>query len=145
MAREAATFVFFLALAFVATRPLGRDLFGQMPAGPDPLIDLWTVDWISGHLLSPDLFGGNIFHPFPGSVLYSDLSLGTAVLVAPLRPLLRDPVPVYNVSLLLAVGLWPLASAFDRSRSFRLVAQVADGDRIYEIVRATVEDQGGRP
>ena len=42
-------------------------------------------------------------------------------------------------------GLWPLAFAFDRSRGFRLLAETADGDRIYEIVRATVEAQGGRP
>ena len=41
--------------------------------------------------------------------------------------------------------LWHLASAFDRSRGFRLVAEAEDGDRIYEIVRATVEGQGGRP
>jgi hypothetical protein len=105
------SFLFFLALAAVFTRPLVRDLTGSMPVGPDPLIDLFTVHGLSGHLLSTDLFGGNIFHPFPGAVLYSDLSLGTAVLVAPLRPLLRDPVPVYNASLLLALafGGWAFA------------------------------------
>jgi hypothetical protein len=32
-------------------------------------------------------------------------------------------------------GLWPLAFAFDRSKGFRLVAEVEDGDRIYEVVR----------
>ncbi len=32
-------------------------------------------------------------------------------------------------------GLWALAFAFDRSRGFRLVAEVEDGDRIYEVVR----------
>ena len=110
--REVTTFVFFLALALVATRPLGRDLLGHMPAGSDPLIDLWTVHWVSGHLLSPELFGGNVFHPFPGAVLYSDLSLGTAVLVAPFRPLLRDPVAVYNVALLLALAFGGWAFAF---------------------------------
>jgi hypothetical protein len=105
------SFLFFLALAAVFTRPLLRDPFGSMPAGPDPLIDLWTVDWISGHLLSRELFGGNIFHPFPGAVLYSDLSLGTAVLVAPLRLALRDPVPLYNAAVLLALafGGWAWA------------------------------------
>jgi hypothetical protein len=111
VAREVLCFTFFLALALLATRPLGRDLLGQMPAGSDPLIDLWTVHWISGHLFSPDLFGGNVFHPFPGAVLYSDLSLGTAVLVAPLRPVLRDPVAIYNAGLLLALafGGWAFA------------------------------------
>lgn len=111
VAREAATFAFFLVLALVATRPLGRDLFDQMPVGPDPLIDLWTLNWISGHLFSREIFGGNVFHPFPGAVLHSDLSFGTALLVAPFRPLLRDPVPLYNVALLLALafGGWAFA------------------------------------
>jgi hypothetical protein len=31
-------------------------------------------------------------------------------------------------------GLWPLAQAFDRSQGFRLLAEVEDGDRIYEIL-----------
>ena len=128
VAREASTFVFFLVLALVATRPLGRDLASQMPVGSDPLIDLWTVHWVSGHLFSPDLFGGNVFHPFPGAVLYSDLSLGTAVLVAPLRPLLRDPVPVYNVALLLALafGGWAWA-LLGRALTLRLDAGLLTG------------------
>ena len=105
------SFLFFLALAAVFTRPLLRNPFGNMSAGPDPLIDLWTVNWVSGHLFSRELFGGNIFHPFPGAVLYSDLSLGTAVLVAPLRLVLRDPVPLYNAAVLLslAFGGWAWA------------------------------------
>ena len=109
--RSLLAFLFYLALAAVFTRPLVRDLTGTMPVGPDPLIDLWTVDWISGHLLSRDLFGGNIFHPFEGAVLHSDLSLGTAVLVAPLRAFVHDPVPLYNVALLVALAFsgWAFA------------------------------------
>jgi hypothetical protein len=32
-------------------------------------------------------------------------------------------------------GLRALAAAFDRSRSFRFVAEARDGDRLYEAVR----------
>jgi hypothetical protein len=103
--REAGALLFFLALAVVATRPLAADLRGQTLAGPDPLIDLWTVHWLSGHLLQPgQLFEGNIFHPAPHAAVYSDLSLGTAVLVAPVRALVSDPVPLYNVAVLLALA-----------------------------------------
>jgi hypothetical protein len=97
--------VFFLGLSALATRPLATDLRGQTLAGPDPLIDLWTVHWLSGHLLQPgQLFEGNIFHPAPHAAVYSDLSLGSAVLVAPLRPLVSDPVPLYNAAVLLALA-----------------------------------------
>jgi hypothetical protein len=109
--RSLLSFLFFLALAAAYTRPLCLDLGGSLPVGPDPLIDLWTVNWISAHLFSGEIFQGNIFHPFQGSVLHSDLSLGTAVLVAPLRLLVRDPVPLYNLALLLALAFsgWAFA------------------------------------
>jgi len=113
----AALFVLFLGLAAFATRPLVRDLQGSLPVGPDPLIDLWTVDWLSAHALSPaQLFQGNIFHPYPYAVLHSDLSLGTALLVAPLRLVVRDPVPLYNVALMLslAFGAWGFAMLVHR-------------------------------
>lgn len=109
VAREAAFFAFFLVLAMVATRPLVADLRGKTLAGPDPLIDLWTVHWLSGHFHDPAaLFGGNIFYPSRHAVLFSDLSMGTAVLLAPSRLFVSDPVPVYNLAVLLslAFGGW---------------------------------------
>ncbi|HWX23890.1 MAG TPA: hypothetical protein VN083_02560, partial [Vicinamibacteria bacterium] len=109
LAREAAVALFFLALAAVVLRPLAHDPGGSTLVGPDPLIDLWTVHWLSGHLLEPaSLYEGNIFAPARHSVVYSDLSMGTAVLVAPFRLLVTDPVPLYNLALLvaLAFGGW---------------------------------------
>jgi hypothetical protein len=104
-ARQGAVLLLFLALALLATRPLARDLRGQMPVGPDPLIDLWTLHWLTGHALEPaQLFHGNVFHPFSHAALHSDLSLGTAVLVLPLRPFVSDPVALYNAGLLLALA-----------------------------------------
>jgi hypothetical protein len=109
--RSVLVFSFFLALAAGFTQPLIVDLTGTMLAGSDPLVSLWTVDWLSRHLLSSDMFEGNIFHPFPNGVLYTDISLGTAVLVTPLRLFVRDPVPAYNLAVLLAFafGGWSFA------------------------------------
>jgi hypothetical protein len=107
--REAAAFVFFAALAALATRPPVADLSGSIFPGPDPLINLWTVHWLASHLLSPfQLLHGNIFRPFPHAVLHSDLALGTVVLVAPLRLFVSDPVPLHNAAVLtaLAFGGW---------------------------------------
>ncbi len=114
--------LFFLGLAGVATRPLVLHLADRTLPGPDPLIDLWTVHWLSGHLLQPlALFEGNIFHPLSHAAVYSDLSLGTAVLLAPLRPFLSDPVPLYNAGLLLALAFsgWSVC-ALARSLTGRL-------------------------
>jgi hypothetical protein len=107
--REGGVALLFLCLAALATRPLAGDLRGRTLAGPDPVIDLWTLHWLSGHLLDPgQLFEGNIFYPARHAAVYSDLSLGTAVLVAPLRAFVEDPVPLYNLGVLaaLAFGAW---------------------------------------
>jgi hypothetical protein len=104
LAREAAVVAFFALLALVATRPLARDLSGQTLAGPDPLIDLWTVTWLSGHVFDPgQLFEGNIFHPVRHAALLSDLSMGTAILVVPLRLFSTEPVLLYNLGVLLTL------------------------------------------
>jgi hypothetical protein len=95
---------FFAALALLATRPLLRHLTTRLPSAPDVLIDLWVLDWLTEHLLPPrDVFGGNIFHPFGGGILRTDPSLGTAVLLLPLRLLGPDPVLLYNLGLLAAL------------------------------------------
>lgn len=127
---DAAAALFFLALAVFATRPLAFDLGGATLAGPDPLIDLWTVHWLTGHALEPSkLFHGNIFAPFAWAALHSDLSLGTAVLLLPLRPFVSDPVPLYNLGVLLALAFAGFAfhllvHALTGSRAAGLVAGV---------------------
>lgn len=106
---EAAVVALYLGLALVATRPLGTDLHRQTLAGPDPISHMWMQHWLTSHILQPDqLFHGNIFHPYSHAVLHTDLSLGTTVLLLPLRPLLDDPVPLFNVGTLLALtfGGW---------------------------------------
>ncbi|HEY3119598.1 MAG TPA: hypothetical protein VGL15_03175 [Vicinamibacteria bacterium] len=109
MAREAAVIGFFAALTVYATRPLAFAPRSQILDGPDPSIYVWMVNWVSGHLLQPSqIFEGNIFHPVRHAALLSDLAFVTALLAAPLRPLLRDPVPLYNAGVLMTVtfGAW---------------------------------------
>jgi hypothetical protein len=127
--REAGIALFFLALATLYTWPLAGDLRGQTLWGVDPLIDLYTVHWVASHALAPaQIFAGNIFHPAPHGVLYSDLSLGTTVLVAPLRLLVGDPVPLYDAAVLLALGFtgWAFC-ALTRALTGQLWAGVLAG------------------
>jgi hypothetical protein len=118
--REAVLAAFFLGLALVATRPLAKDLVGHTVAGWDPASYLWSLNWSSGHLLPPrDLFGGNIFFPAHYGLLYSDVCLGSAVLVLPLRLVVRDPVLLFNLGMLLVLAFsgW----------SFHLLARTLSG------------------
>jgi hypothetical protein len=102
---DVVAFLFFLALAAFATRPLAARMGSHTLAGGDPLVDLWTLDWLAENALRPgSLFHGNTFHPAPHAVLYSDLTLGTAVLLVPFRWLGLDPVPLYNVAVLLSLA-----------------------------------------
>jgi len=105
--------VFFLALAVLATRPLASHLETHTVGAGDPIVDLWTIDWLTKHFFESRLiFQGNIFQPAPHAVLYSDLSLGTVVLLLPFRRWLADPVPLYNMGVLLtlAFGGWAFHS-----------------------------------
>jgi hypothetical protein len=103
--REACAMAFFLGLAAVATRPLAMRLGVRTLAGGDPLVDLWTVSWIASHVFEPSrIFEGNTFHPAAHAVLFSDPSLGTAVLLVPLRALVEDPLRLYNLGVLLALA-----------------------------------------
>lgn len=88
---------------------MASDLQGQTLGGVDPPIYVWMVDWLARHLVEPgQLFEGNIFYPSRHAALYSDLALGSALLVAPFTPWLSDPVPLYNLSVILtlAFGGW---------------------------------------
>ena len=103
--RSAAAFLFFLAYAALATRPLAWRAATHTLIGPDPLSHLWMVSWLTGHAFDPgQIFQGNIFHPAAHAVLLTDMSLGTAVLVLPLRLLTREPLILFNAATILALA-----------------------------------------
>ena len=102
---SAAAFLFFLAYAIVATRPLAFHAATRTLIGPDPLSHLWMVSWLTGHAFDPgQIFQGNIFHPAAHAVLFTDLSLGTAILVLPLRLLTNEPLVLFNAATILALA-----------------------------------------
>jgi hypothetical protein len=75
LGHEALVAIFFLALAVVATRPLAAHLETHTMGAGDPIVDLWTIDWLTKHFFESRLiFQGNIFHPAPHAVLTSDES-----------------------------------------------------------------------
>jgi hypothetical protein len=100
--RSAAAFLFFLAGAVLVTRPLALHAATHTIVGPDPLSHLWMVSWLTGHAFDGRLFGGNIFHPATSAVLFTDLSLGTAILVLPLRLFTSEPLVLFNAATLIA-------------------------------------------
>jgi hypothetical protein len=102
---SAAAFLFFLAYAIVATRPLAFRAATHTLIGPDPLSHLWMVSWLTGHAFEPgQIFQGNIFHPAAHAVLFTDLSMGTAVLVLPLRLFTTEPLILFNAATILALA-----------------------------------------
>jgi hypothetical protein len=109
LAREVSVFLLFAAWAALVTRPLAFRLATHTLPGPDPLSHLWMVSWLTGHFFQPSqIFHGNIYHPAPHAALLTDLSLGTAILVLPLRLFTTEPLVLFNVATLvaLAFGGW---------------------------------------
>jgi hypothetical protein len=105
VAREASVFFLFAAWAVVVTRPLAFRLTSHTLPGPDPLSHLWMVSWLTGHAFQPSqLFQGNIYSPAPHAALMTDLSLGTAVLVLPLRLFTTEPLVLFNLATLIALA-----------------------------------------
>lgn len=103
--KSAAAFLFFLAYAVVTTRPLAFRAATHTLIGPDPLSHLWMVSWLTGHAFDPgQIFQGNIFHPAAHAVLFTDLSMGTAILVLPLRLFTREPLILFNAATILALA-----------------------------------------
>ena len=102
---DGAVALFCLALAAYKSG-LWRDLATHVFAGPDPLKDVWVLDWVARHLHRPGLvFEGNHFYPSHDAILFNDPMLGPALLAAPVRVLGGGAVLAYNVAVLLALAL----------------------------------------
>jgi hypothetical protein len=103
--QSAGAFLFFLAYAIVVTRPLAFRAATHTLIGPDPLSHLWMVSWLTGHAFDPgQILQGNIFHPARHAVLFTDLSMGTAILVLPLRLFTAEPLILFNAATILALA-----------------------------------------
>lgn len=109
--RQLALFAIFVLAAGVALRPLPFHLADSIPAGSDPPHHLYILNWLLEHGLSADRFEGRMFHPAKNAVLRSDLSMGTVVLLAPLAPLIPEPLVRFNLATWLALAFsgWSFA------------------------------------
>lgn len=107
IAREVAVAVLFLAFTVLMTWPQAANLSTQVYDNDDPLLSIWRISWIAHILpLAPfDLLDGNIFHPEPRTLAYSDSTLLEGVAAAPLIWSGVSRVTAYNVVLLLSIAL----------------------------------------
>lgn len=97
----------FGALTVVMTWPQAAHLATHVANSDDPLLSIWRISWIA-HALSErpaDLFNGNIFHPEPRTLAYSDSTLLQGLVAAPLIWFGISAVSVYNVVLLASIAL----------------------------------------
>ncbi len=102
--RELALFAFFVVVAGLALRPLPFQLRDSIPAGSDPPHHLYILNWLLDHGLFGDRFEGKMFHPARNAVLRSDLSMGTVVLMAPVAPLVDEPLVRFNLATWLSLA-----------------------------------------
>jgi hypothetical protein len=117
-AREiAAVAAALLAIAFVATLPLGLHLTTNLPNDlGDPVLNVWILGWdakaiaggFKGFWEAPNFF------PYHHTLAYSDHLLGIAVFTAPIQWITRNAVLTYNIAYLASfaqagVGLYLLA------------------------------------
>jgi hypothetical protein len=97
----------FIALTIAMTWPQAARLSTGVYDSDDPLLSIWRISWIA-HILprSPaDLLNGNIFHPEPRTLAYTDSVLLEGLAGAPLIWSGVSKVTTYNLLLLLSIVL----------------------------------------
>lgn len=102
-----ASLLLFVALTVFMTWPQARLLSTHVPDSDDPLLSIWRIAWIA-HILpaSPlDLVNGNIFHPEPRTLAYTDAVLLQGLAGAPLIWSGGSPVVTYNLLVLASIAL----------------------------------------
>jgi hypothetical protein len=97
----------FLVLTVGMTWPQARYLSTHVHDSDDPLLSIWRLAWIA-HILPQQpsqLLNGNIFHPEPRTLAYSDAVLLQGVVAAPMIWAGLSPVAVYNAMVLGSIAL----------------------------------------
>lgn len=104
----AAVVAFYAVLTAVMTYPQVRLIETAVGLDHgDPLFSTWRLAWIAHQLVRDPLhlFNGNIFHPEPGTLAFSDSMLVPALMAAPLLWAGLPQLVVYNIMLLSAFVL----------------------------------------
>ncbi len=102
-----AALLLFAALTVLMTWPQARYLSTHVPDADDPLLSIWRISWIA-HILPThpsDLMNGNIFHPEPRTLAYSDAVLMQGMAATPLIWAGLSPMASYNLIILVSIAL----------------------------------------
>jgi hypothetical protein len=94
-----------VGLTVFLTWPQALYLGSRVAEHDDPFLSMWRLAWIA-HALGGDvrhLFDGNIFHPHPRTLAFSDATLLEGLLAAPWLWAGANPVLVYNLLLLIGI------------------------------------------
>ena len=105
--RGAGALLLFGALTVFMTWPQARHLSTHVPNSDDPLLSIWRLSWVA-HVLPNEpsqLLHGNIFHPEPRTLAYSDAVLLQGVVAAPFIRSGLSQIAVYNVVVLLSIAM----------------------------------------
>ena len=131
IAREAAVFAFYLALAIAMTWPLARLLPVGLADLGDPILNTWILDWVCHALTHAplDLYNAPIYYPGHYALAHSENMVGVALLVLPFHAAGVSPIAVYNIAMLIGFalsgyGAFVLARLITRSTTAALVAGV---------------------
>lgn len=113
MRTHAAILAFFTAAAVAMTWPLAPNLSVAVAHPGDPFINAWILDWEFYALTHRDaaLFHGNIFHPLPYTIAFSENILGIFVAMLPLFLAGAPILVIYNVAVLAGYALSGYAMA----------------------------------
>ena len=105
--RGAGALILFGALTVFMTWPQARHLSTHVPDSDDPLLSIWRLSWVA-HVLPTQpsqLLNGNIFHPEPRTLAYSDGVLLQGFVAAPLIWSGLSQIAVYNLVVLLSIAM----------------------------------------
>lgn len=109
-----AAFVAYVALTIAMTWPIARGITRDVPADlGDALLNMWIMAWdsealvamASGTMSFAELWNGNIFHPSPLSLTFSEHLLPQAVQGLPFYLATGNIVLAYNVVFLATFAL----------------------------------------
>ena len=131
MARFLRVAALFAVLTVVMTWPQATSLATRAAGHHDVFFNMWRFGWVAHAIANAplDLLDGNIFHPEPRALTFSDAMPVEAFIAAPLLWAAVPPVLVHNLLLLAgivlsAAGIAMLATSLTGSRAAGITAGI---------------------